>query len=45
MKTIFWIELVEGRDNPTEGPYVGTKFEREFGSNISALVVIITEPL
>ena len=40
-----WIKLLEGKENPTEVPDSESKFEREFGSKIAALLVIMMEPL
>ena len=40
-----WITIVEGKENPTKDTYVESKFEREFGSKIAVLVVIMTETI
>ena len=44
-KVIFWIEIVEGRSKPKEGPNAESKFEKEFESKIAALVVRMTTPI
>ena len=44
-KIIFHMEIREGKDQPTEGPYSKSKFEEEFGSKVAALVVRMTEGL
>ena len=40
-KKLFWIKVVEGKDKPTKGSYTESKFERDFGSKIAVLVVIM----
>ena len=42
-KIIFHIEIVEGKDQPKEGPHATGKFEEEFGSKMGALVVRMME--
>ena len=44
-KNIFQIELVEGKDKKTEGPYYEYKFEHEFGSRNTELAFRMAEPL
>ena len=44
-KVIFWIELVQGKDIPTEGEFKHEEFEEEFGSKVAALVVRMTRSL
>ena len=44
-KIIFWIEIVEGKSKPKEGPHAESKFEKEFESKIAALVVRMTTPI
>jgi len=44
-KVIFWIEIVEGKSKPKEGPNAESKFEKEFESKIAALVVRMTTPI
>ena len=44
-KIIFWIEIVEGKSKPKEGPNAESKFEKEFESKIAALVVRMTTPI
>ena len=36
---------MEGKYNPTKGPYAESRFEREFESKITALEVRITDTL
>ena len=35
---------MEGKDKPTKGPYAQSKFDPDFGSKITVLVVRMTEP-
>ena len=44
-KVIFHIEIVEGKDQPTEGEHSTIKYEVEFASKVGALVVRMTEGL
>ena len=38
-KNTFWINIVEGKGNPTKNLYAESKFERYFGLKIAALLV------
>ena len=42
-KYIFWTKIIDGKINPTKGPYTESKFEHNFWYNIALLLVKITE--